>query len=337
MKKRKTKIIKKRKSSTRIHRFFLTAVLVLAIVVLPVAGIEFVYTIISNTAKKTPKPNLQIKRPCIDKDCIASSSGELLNTKIFVLPTVFSYPNQTVAPSPSPTSVPTKTGPTPSLGYCLNVPVLFYHHVQPYSLAKTKGQTALSVDNGAFDNQMAYLASHGYNTITAEKLVTALISKVFLPPKSIVVTFDDGYRDAYEYAFPIIKKYNITANFMIPTGLIGGADYLSWSQLEEMSKNPLVYITNHTWSHYSLPAGNAAKIHMEIETASTQLEQHLGKKSNVFTYPYGTFNSLAIQILKDNGYIGAFTTLPGTLQCDSYIMTLHRTRIGNASLAYYGL
>ena len=338
MKKRK-KIIKKEKNNTTGHRIFLTVVLTIAVVVLPVSAIEFFYVILTNSAKKNPRVSSKIIQPCLDKDCFASKSGELLTSKFLSLPSFFPHPSETpFSPLfvPSPTSTPVSSSQA-SYGYCLNVPVLFYHHVQPYSLAKTKGQTALSVDSDTFDNQMEYLASNGYSTITAEKLITALLTKTSLPPKSVLVTLDDGYKDAYEYAYPIFKKNNIVANLMIPTGLIGGADYLSWSQLEEMSKDPLIYITNHTWSHYSLSGGNAAKVHTEIETAQAQLEQHVGKRSMVFTYPYGSFNDLSINVLKEDGYLGAFSTLPGTLQCDSYIMSLHRTRVGNSHLSYYGL
>ncbi|MDE2589284.1 MAG: hypothetical protein KGL95_06425, partial [Patescibacteria group bacterium] len=84
-------------------------------------------------------------------------------------------------PTPTPTPTPVYTG------YCLNVPVLMYHHTAPWEIAKTKGYTSLDVDNGVFDLQMGYLASHGYNTIFAEDLVNALRNHSSLPQKSIVV------------------------------------------------------------------------------------------------------------------------------------------------------
>ncbi len=222
-------------------------------------------------------------------------------------------------------------------GFCSNVPVLLYHHIQPEILAKSKSQTSLSVDNGIFDAQMAYIASHGYTTLTAEQLIQALLLHTQLPSKSIVITLDDGYKDAYEYAYPIFQKYQLKANLMLPPGLLGGPNYLNWSQVEEMSKNPLISIANHTWSHAALGKATREKIKFEIENAAFQLEQHTGKRQTVFTYPYGSFGSEAISILREDGYLGAFSSIPGTTQCDSFIMTLHRTRIGNAPLSSYGL
>ncbi|OGH38332.1 MAG: hypothetical protein A3B44_01665 [Candidatus Levybacteria bacterium RIFCSPLOWO2_01_FULL_38_21] len=221
--------------------------------------------------------------------------------------------------------------------YCLNVPVLTYHRIQPQSVAIEKGQTAGSVDNRVFDQQMAYLVSNGYHTITAEELVNALKNHSGLSPKSIVITLDDGYENAYSYALPIIRKYNVVINLMVATGLVGSPNFLSWDQIKEMKASGLVYLTSHTWSHYAIGRGSQDKIQYEIQTAKQQLEQNTGQAINIFAYPYGSFSPSAIQILQQDGFIGAFSTISGFLQCDSYIMTLHRSHIGNAPLSAYGL
>lgn len=240
------------------------------------------------------------------------------------------------SPTPTPTFIPTPT-PVPLVGFCLNVPVLLYHHIQPQTQAVERGQTALSVDNGVFDQQMAYLVSSGYTTITAKTLVDALRNKNQVPSKSILVTLDDGYRDGFDYAYPIFQKYRITANLLIPTGLLGGSDYMSWDQLKEMKNSGLIYLIDHSWSHYSVNYGSADKIKYEINTARQQLQDNTGQTVDIFGYPYGGFNDLDISVLQQEGFAGAFSTIPGVWQCDSFIMALHRTRIGNAPLSYYGL
>lgn len=238
--------------------------------------------------------------------------------------------------SPTPTSIPTPT-PVPLIGYCLNVPVLMYHHIQPNSEAENKGQKALSIDVDAFDRQMDYLVSSGYTTISAKQLADALINKTSLPQKSIVITIDDGYRDVYQYVYPILQKYRVVANLMIPSGLMGGTDYLSWGELQEMTRSGLVFVGNHTWSHYSITRGPLDKIKFEIATGKQQLQDYTGQNVETFTYPYGEFNDNAILVLKNEGFVAAFSEIPGFWQCDSFIMALHRTRIGNSHLSYYGL
>lgn len=223
-------------------------------------------------------------------------------------------------------------------GFCLRVPVLTYHHIQPQAAAVQLKQTSLSVDNGTFDQQMAYLAGQGYTAISALDLVEALKNHTGLPGKSVVITMDDGYADNDTYALPVLKKYNLKANLMLATGLVGSnPDMLTWSQVQDMKNSGLYYFTNHTWSHYPVTNGPQSKIESEIDTAAGQIKQYIGQDVNIFTYPYGSFNGNAIQTLQRKGYVGGFSTIPGQYQCDSFIMTLHRTRIGNSPLSAYGL
>lgn len=238
--------------------------------------------------------------------------------------------------TPTPTLIPTPT-PVPLVGFCLHVPVLMYHHVQPQSQAVDKGQTATSVDDGIFDQQIQYLASRGYSILSAKELVDALRTKSQAPSRSIVLTFDDGYRDNYQYAYPVLKKYGVKGSFMIATGLMGGSDYMTWDNLREMSGSGLAYFTDHTWSHYAVGYGAADKIRYEIATAKQQLQDNTGQAIDLFTYPYGSFSDLSIDILRQEGFTGAFSTIFGDWQCDSFIMALHRRRIGNSPLSYYGL
>lgn len=236
--------------------------------------------------------------------------------------------------TPTPTIAPTDT---PLTGFCLHVPVLMYHHIQPYEVAKTLGQTALTVDSAIFDTQMQYLSQNGYTTLFANDFINALIRKQQLPAKSVVITIDDGYEDNYIYALPILQKYQIKANIMIATGLMGNSNMLSWDQVKSLKNSGLVYFSNHTWSHYAINHGSQDKIESEISTAQKQIQDNLGYVTNVFTYPYGALSDNAASTLKKLGIAGAFSEIPGTTQCDSFLLTLHRTRIGNSPLSYYGL
>ena len=101
-----------------------------------------------------------------------------------------------MSPVPSKTISQTPT-PVPLSGYCLRVPVLMYHHIQPEAQAKEKGQTALTVDSGFFDKQMQYLAQNGYTTLFANELIDALRNHTGLPAKPVVITIDDGYADNF--------------------------------------------------------------------------------------------------------------------------------------------
>lgn len=223
------------------------------------------------------------------------------------------------------------------MGFCLRVPVLLYHHIEPYEKAKEAGHAQLTVDSGWFEKQMQYLSENGYTTLFAQELVNALLSHQDIPGKAVVITIDDGYLDNYQYAYSIAKKYNVKLNLMISTGLVENTGYLSWGQIKEMEGSGYVGIYNHTWSHYSLGNATFDKAKQEIETADRQLLQNLDKKATIFTYPYGAFSQNAVDVLKQNGYKAAFTTTPSFWQCDGFIYRLKRNHVGNAPLSSYGL
>ncbi len=246
-------------------------------------------------------------------------------------------PSAVLAPSstPKPTPIPTPK-PIVYTGFCQNVPVLMYHHIEPLDEAARKGQNSLAVDPKIFDSQMAYLASSGYRTITVDELVNAMLTKQRLG-KVVAVTLDDGYADAYTNAYPVLSKYNIKGNFLIATGLLGNPDYMSWDDLKRMVDSGVVTAYDHTWSHANVAGLPADKAKNEILTAKSQLQEHLGINPNIFAYPYGTESQAVVSILRSNGFIAALSTIPGFTQCDSFIMSLHRTRIGNSPLSAYGL
>lgn len=279
---------------------------------------------------------------------VSSHSFAAVNNKVTTADMHAFTPIQSAArlfslqPTPTEKNMTMPSTGAPAAGYCLNVPVLMYHHVQPESVAVQRGQTGLTVDPAYFDQQMNYIATHGYTTITAEQLIMALRNHTGVPPKSIVVTLDDGYQDNYDFAYPIFQKYHLIGNLMVATGLLGGVGnntYYTWDELKQMVGSGLIYATDHTWSHYSMGSSTPEKDQMEIMTAKQQLESNLGKQQTVFTYPYGTgYNNPRVtqELIKD-GFLGAYSTVGGTWQCDSYIYALRRIHIGNAPLPSYGL
>ena len=221
---------------------------------------------------------------------------------------------------------------------CPNVPVLFYHHIQPPAEAKAKKQQSLSVDNAAFEKQLSYLNAHNYQTITLDQLDTILTSGNSSFSKPIVLTIDDGYSDVYDYAYPLAKKYNIKLNLFIPTGLLENKNYLSWQQLKDMKDSGNISVYNHTWSHQNF--GNKTtleKIDWELTTSEKQLEEHLGSVTKMFAYPYGTISKKAIDKVQSLGFKLAFTISRGVVNCKSTRLQLPRIRIGNAPLSSYGI
>lgn len=214
-------------------------------------------------------------------------------------------------------------------GPCRYVPILMYHHVGDKN-------NWLYVRPETFAKQMDYLAQKGYTTVSLVDVMDNLVNGKALPPKPVVLTFDDGYQDNYLKAYPVLSQRGLRATFFLITQLIGGDDYLTWEQAKEMAQNPLVIIGDHTLSHRPVTNITVKEVENEIVSAKSILEENLGIRVNTFAYPYGNHNGLAEKILKDHGFAAAVTSSRG-LSCAKLPYELPRIRVGNFPLSSLGL
>ena len=214
-------------------------------------------------------------------------------------------------------------------GPCRNIPILMYHHVGDK-------QNWLYVRPEIFSQQMDYLLNKGYTTVTLQEVAANLISGALLPPKPVVITFDDGYRDFFTNAFTVLRSRNLKATVFVITQLVDGEDYLTWEQLREIKESGLVTIGDHTLSHKDLANLSQEEIRSQILDAKNILERNLGGKVEVFSYPYGDTNSKVTKILQEGGFLAAVRVSRG-LACAKLPFSLPRIRVGNAPLSSYGL
>jgi len=244
----------------------------------------------------------------------------------------------TITPTiiPSPTAIPTATfeDMNKNFGPCARIYTLMYHHIQSEEEAKKNNQTNLTVSPDFFEKQLQYLQDKKYNVISMENLKNFFDGVEKLPDKPVLITFDDGYKDNYDYMYPILKKFGYKATIFIPTGLLNNPGYLTWDDLILMKD--LVYFGNHTWSHHS-SGGTTEKLDEEIGLADKQLNEHGFNNLNIFAYPFGKSSGNAETVLTKDKYILAFTTTHGNILCRGKNFDLPRIRVGNAQLNKYGL
>jgi peptidoglycan/xylan/chitin deacetylase (PgdA/CDA1 family) len=240
-------------------------------------------------------------------------------------------------PTSTPTPKPLTFSQMSSLyGPCVHLPVLMYHHIQDLVIAKTAGHLSLTVSPSVFAGQLQYLADHNYKPVSPLQLIDFFDHQTPLPTKPVMLTFDDGYEDFYQNAFPQLKTHNFPAILFLPTGLTNNPDYITWVEAKEMSGSKLVEISNHTWSHQTMKSDSATDLR-EIQTADNQLSEKNLNSPKVFAYPYGTVGKFAQNDLQSLNYSLAFTTSFGTTLCSKNRLQLPRVRIGNSGLQNYGL
>ncbi|CUH97317.1 putative membrane protein [Propionispora sp. 2/2-37] len=205
-----------------------------------------------------------------------------------------------------------------ALTYFQGVPVLNYHQVND------KFHTALTLSSLEFEAQMKYLHDAGYTAISPDQLTDYIQEGKELPHKPVLITFDDGYEDNYQVAYPIMQKYHFGATIFIITDFVDKYDrYLTWAQIKEMKDNGFDF-ESHTLSHISLSKASDEKVIKQLVQSKRALEWRLGSEVKYLAYPGGDYDQRIVELTKKAGYRAAFTVNFGRDKENSTLYTLNR-------------
>jgi peptidoglycan/xylan/chitin deacetylase (PgdA/CDA1 family) len=193
----------------------------------------------------------------------------------------------------------------------ISVPILLYHYVQNLPPTADRLTYNLSVSVAAFTSQMDWLAAHGYHPVTIEDLDAYFTHNQVLPSKPVIITLDDGYRDLYTTAYPILKAHGFRAVAYIVSSFVGRLRYVTSAMITEMAANG-IEIASHTVDHPNLTHTSPPMVTYEVVYSKSWLEKLLGQAVVDFAYPSGRFNDAVIQQLEKAGYESAVTEIPGT-------------------------
>ena len=210
----------------------------------------------------------------------------------------------------------------------LRVPILMYHRIdvlRPSLPAITRSLTVAPAD---FAAQMRWLKAHRYHAVTQLQLFDALERGRKLPPKPVVITFDDGYRDVLFNAAPLLRRLRMPATAYVITDRISGSDvsFLSWAMLHALEQDG-VEIGSHTVSHAEIPTLTDPTALRELIQSRHALELHLHHPVQWFAYPAGKFDAHSEQLVHQAGYVLAVTTQPGSAQDARLPFALHRYEV----------
>ncbi len=206
---------------------------------------------------------------------------------------------------------------TPLLSYAASsekpVTVLLYHRFNEPDYPST------NISRKSLIQQMEFLKVGNYQTIDISRFRDILEGKVRAKGNEVLVTVDDGYKSVYETAWPIFKSYGVPFVVFLSTRAIeeGYRSIMTWDMIDEMRKGGVVF-SNHTHRHPhlgSLKPGETKsnyrkRIRDEVTTAARILEKH-EIKNNIFAYPYGEYNDIIAEELKEMGYDLMFSQNPG--------------------------
>jgi len=192
-------------------------------------------------------------------------------------------------------------------GYQL-VPVLCYHNLAPQS----KGRMILAAK--VFEDQMRYLKNQGYRVINLKQFVEFVSLKRQLPRRSVLLTFDDGYRSFLQYAAPVLKELGFTATLFVYTDYVGaGGNAFTWADLKKLQQEGFD-IQAHSKSHGDMVrAGNEPaneyekRLEAELMQPRALFQKNLGFAPDILAYPYGRQDDAVVRRAKERGYTAAFT------------------------------
>lgn len=212
-----------------------------------------------------------------------------------------------------------------------SIPLLMYHSLDdsgsPISLAPAR-----------FAHQMAWLHARGYRALPLGAVVDLLRRGAPLPPRTVVLTFDDGFRNLYEAAFPLLARYGFAATIFLVADFCGATNgwpgqpaiiprlpLLDWPQIREMARHGIEFGA-HTATHPRLDRLPPAEAEREIVGAKARLEMALGAPITLFAYPYGWSDPPSAALVRRT-YRGACTTRLGLVGTASDPLALDRIEV----------
>ncbi|MCL2036462.1 MAG: polysaccharide deacetylase family protein [Oscillospiraceae bacterium] len=237
------------------------------------------------------------------------------------------------------------------------VPILMYHF-----LVENKGEHHISPDE--FERDLIFLQKNGYTTIGISELIAFVYDNKPLPPKPVMLTFDDGYYNNYYHGFPLLQQYQSKAVISIigdHTDIWSGNFYedmqnghMTWEQIREMTDSGLVEIGNHTYSMHQNKGGRKGCMRKEgeelmdyqrlfgrdVNHLQERILSECGFTPDSFAFPYHAVCDDALQVLRILGFRAAFTgsanggkpntITPGDTDCLFDLRRVNRSRFRTA-------
>ena len=204
-----------------------------------------------------------------------------------------------------------------------SIPILMYHSISDEEEAAVHPYFRITTSRAAFSSQMKYLYQNDYKACTPQEAVDSLNHSSIPSTKRVVITFDDGYRDFYREAFPILNQFNFTASVFLPTAYIGdktmkfkARDCLTWSEINELQRYGITF-GSHTITHPRLRSLNREALKKEVTVSKTIIEEKTGTAVETFCYPFAfpqtdsEFKKMLREFLCQAGYRQGFTTMIG--------------------------
>ena len=225
------------------------------------------------------------------------------------------------------------------------IPILMYHSISESVEGNVHPYYRTVTTPDAFARQMEFLHRNGYATVSVSEAARAAATAGHPGKRPIAITFDDGYRDFYRDAFPILNRFGFSATVYLPTAHIGetarefkGHECLTWSEVRELQAHGVEF-GSHTVTHPQLASLGTDAVRYEIDSSKKAMEDRLGLPVTSFAYPYAfpetnrTFTARLRDLLVQAGYDNGVSTIIGTADRTNDKFFMKRLPINSADNA----
>jgi peptidoglycan/xylan/chitin deacetylase (PgdA/CDA1 family) len=219
------------------------------------------------------------------------------------------------------------------------VPILMYHSIADADESNAHAYYRTKTSPTVFAAQMKYLHENGYTTCSPAQAIQQLETQH--PTKLVVITFDDGYRDFYRHAFPILRQYRYTATVYLPTAYISetplqfkSTDCLTWAEVQELNRHGILF-GSHTVTHPQLRELSQIAVNEELINSKSAIEEKLGCAVDSFAYPYAfpqadiDFTTMLRDSLGRAGYQNGVCTIVGRANRKSEPLFMERLPVNS--------
>jgi peptidoglycan/xylan/chitin deacetylase (PgdA/CDA1 family) len=209
--------------------------------------------------------------------------------------------------------------------------ILFYHRV---AVARDE----LAVSPKSFAQHMDFLASQSYNVLDVVEAVD-LLRNGSLRPRTVGLSFDDGYLDVAEHALPVLAGHGFRATVFVAPAVVDGSAWidgyrrhrqpaiLDWDDIGELDRDGTLRFEAHSLTHPNLTALDEHVARHEIERSKSALEAHLARPGEAFAYPSGLFGERERRLVDEAGFRMAVSCEPGVNQPETDRLALRRRQI----------
>jgi peptidoglycan/xylan/chitin deacetylase (PgdA/CDA1 family) len=209
----------------------------------------------------------------------------------------------------------------------VSVPILLYHYIRIDTNPADRLGIGLSTPPAVFKAEMDWLRNVGGHTVTLAQVMAALEGGPRLPPRPVVLTFDDGHESFATEALPVLLADGFVATVFVNTGLMGRPSYMSSTQVKQVAADGMV-IGDHTVDHVDLNALPEVAARSEIDVDRSLLQSLTGQRVLDFAYPYGDYDAQVVSLVAALGFRDAVTTNYGRTELLSAPFTMPRNRCG---------